>query len=100
MTNANAALRLLRIDPAEISSVAEALTDIVDDGARAAQVIQRLRALLRRQPTQRLAVDVNALVEESVALIHADLVRAGILVRLVLASPLPRIGRASCRERV
>jgi signal transduction histidine kinase len=91
MTNANAALRLLRIDPAEISSVAEALTDIADDGARAAGVIQRLRTLLRRQPTQRLAVDVNALVEESVALIHADLVRAGILVRLSLGSPLPRI---------
>jgi signal transduction histidine kinase len=91
MTNANAALRLLRIDPAELSSVAEALTDIADDGARAAEVIQRLRTLLRRQPTPRVAVDVNALVQDSLALIHADLARAGILVRLALGSPLPRI---------
>ncbi|HKQ66863.1 MAG TPA: ATP-binding protein [Methylomirabilota bacterium] len=91
VTNANAALRLLRAEPAEMSSVAEALADIAGDGERAGRVIQRLRALLRREPTQRIPVDVNSLVEESVALMHADLARAGILVRLALGSSLPRV---------
>jgi signal transduction histidine kinase len=89
VTNANAALRFLRAEPAEMSSVAEALADIAGDGERAARVIQRLRALLRRQPGPRLKVDVNAVVVDSITLVEADLVRAGILVHLVLADSRP-----------
>jgi len=91
VTNANAALRLLRAEPADMSSVAEALADIVGDGERAARVIQRLRTLLRRQPAPRHAVDVNAVVVDSITLLEADLVRSGILVHLVLADSRPRV---------
>jgi signal transduction histidine kinase len=91
VTNANAALRLLRAEPADMSSVAEALADIAGDGERAARVIQRLRALLRRQPAPWHAVDINDVVVDSITLVEADLVRAGILVHLVLADSRPRV---------
>jgi C4-dicarboxylate-specific signal transduction histidine kinase len=48
--NAHAALRLLRAQPPDPDQVSEALDDIIKDGRRVSDVIDRIRALVKRRP--------------------------------------------------
>jgi C4-dicarboxylate-specific signal transduction histidine kinase len=52
VTNAHAALRMLGAEPADLNQAREALEDIIKDGRRASDVIQRIRALVRKAPAQ------------------------------------------------
>jgi len=51
------------------------------------QIIQRLRALFRKESTDLVPIDVNTLVQDVVLLLHADIERRRILVRWRLAEP-------------
>jgi len=88
MTAAQATRRLL--DQAKGSTVdtREALDDIIADAQRAAQVVRRVRALLRKDHSERTRVDVNRLIEEVRRLVETDAGRRGVSVRLALAPQL------------
>src|SRR5246127_4660518 len=61
VTNAQAALRLLN-GPAPalvLEEARQALTDIVNDGIRAAQVIDRVRAHIKKAPPRRDELEIN-----------------------------------------
>ena len=53
MTNANTSLRWLNRDKPDLAEASEAIERIVKDGARAADIIDRLRSLYKKSPTQR-----------------------------------------------
>jgi hypothetical protein len=72
--NAEAALSLLKKGTATSEELSEILNDIVQDDERAAQFIQRLRALLGKGDTQHAPVELNDLVRESLDLIHSEFV--------------------------
>jgi signal transduction histidine kinase len=91
MTNAQGARRLrapLR-DPSD--EFDEVLVDIAQDAKRASETIRRLQTLFRKQHLERTEVDVNALIEDTVALVRGNLASRRILVRLALAEALPRV---------
>jgi signal transduction histidine kinase len=90
-TNTQAALRFLGGADGQTTEIREALTDIVGDARRAAQIVQRLRSLFRKEPVKTVAVDVNALIREIVGLLHADVVRRRISVRFGLSEALPPV---------
>ena len=89
--NAQAAHQLLAAGPAETEEVGEALTDIADDAKRAAQIIQRLRALFRKEQVRQIPVDVNALVNDVVGLLHNAMLIRHIDMRLMLGQALPAV---------
>jgi signal transduction histidine kinase len=70
--------------------VAEALADITADAQHATLVIDRLRTLFRRERVEPVAVDVNALIDEAVRLLHAAMLIGRVDVR-VLAEPVPAV---------
>jgi PAS domain S-box-containing protein len=91
LSNAQAARRALDRETSGRAEVGEALADIADDARRAGQVIRRLRALLRKEETERRAIDVNALITDVVRLLRADLQRRRIAIRLSRGELLPAV---------
>jgi signal transduction histidine kinase len=69
----------------------DALRDIVDDATRAADLIRRLDALLRRRELERSLVDVNQVVRDLHTIARMEAERHGAKLVLRLASDLPRV---------
>jgi PAS domain S-box-containing protein len=91
LSNAQAALRFLARDPPALQPVDEALQAIVTSDRRASQVIERLRALLRKGESVREAVDLNELVDDSLRLLRTDLAHRGIEAGVDLQPALPAV---------
>ena len=71
--------------------VDQLLVDIAQDATRAAETIRRLRTLFRKEDLERTEVDVNALIQDMVALLRNDMANKRILVQLTLAKGLPPV---------
>ncbi|WEX91326.1 PAS domain S-box protein [Sinorhizobium garamanticum] len=91
VTNANAALRWLASKPPNIAEARETLERVVRDGHRAGEVIGRVRALLKKTATVTAEVDLNGLIEDSVALLKGEVRSHRILLRTELAQDLPAV---------
>ncbi|WP_437872782.1 hybrid sensor histidine kinase/response regulator [Sorangium sp. So ce363] len=91
LSNAQAAERLLAQTPPGIADARAALADIVADDRRAGQVIQRIRAMLRKGELSVAAMDLSELAREVVRLVASAALLAGTTVRLDLASGLPHV---------
>jgi signal transduction histidine kinase len=89
LSNAQAALHLLGADKPDLAEIREALQDIVHEEKRAGEVISRLRSLLKKGENKFEAIDVNALVNSTVALLRTELVSRRTDVKVDLARGLP-----------
>jgi len=87
LANAQAARRFLDLTPPPLHEVRDILADIVDDDKRAAEVIQRLRELLRKGETQARALDLDRLVQDVVRLLGSDVVIRDVRIALDLGAP-------------
>jgi len=84
LANARAARRLLEATPPDLVEVRSTLSDIVDDNKRAAEVIRRLRGLLRKGEVRFSGLDLNGLIRDVAKLLSSDAVIRNIAVRLEL----------------
>jgi two-component system sensor kinase FixL len=91
LTNAQAGRRLLNNVPSPSAWIGDILTDIAEDANRAAQVIRRLRTLFRKERAERVGLDVNALIDNVVGLLHADLRQKRIVIRFSRNEALPPV---------
>ena len=91
MTNARAGLRWLNRKQPEVHMASEAFEEIVNDGARATEIIDRLRSLYKKTPPQREPVDINEIIGEMLMLLRDDANRYGASIRTDLASNVPKI---------
>ena len=91
VTNAQAGSLWLDAQPPNLEEVRQSLGYIVSDAMRAGDVIGRIRALVRKAPPQRAALEVNEVVLEVIALTRAEVAKNRVSVRTQLADGLPRI---------
>jgi two-component system sensor kinase FixL len=91
LANARAAQHFLGGNPPDVNEVQEALRDIIDDDRRAGEVIRRLRSLLRREPAECKALDVNEMINEVILLIRNELVIRGLDLAFDPAADLPSV---------
>ena len=89
--NVQAAARLLNRQPADVEEVNAILRDILSDDLRAAQVIHRLTALLRRGETHLQPMNASDLLKEVLEIAHAELVTRHVSVQTSIAPDLPLI---------
>jgi signal transduction histidine kinase len=89
--NAEAALLLLDRRPGDLDEIRAILRDIVDDDQRAAQVIRRLSALLKRGETRLAPMNVGELVMEVLALAHGELLARRVSAETDVAPRLPAV---------
>ncbi len=91
MSNAEAAQRMLEGDSPDLSEIGDILSDIVAADERAGQVIQRLRAHLKRGEAERRTMSLNEVVEEVVRFMRPDLIRRGAAAELALDPRAPSV---------
>jgi C4-dicarboxylate-specific signal transduction histidine kinase len=89
VTNAEAALRWLAAQPPDLVEVREALDRIVEDGARASNVIGGIRALIKKVPPRQACLDINEAIREVIALTRGEAAKTGVSVQTDLADGLP-----------
>ena len=82
-------LRLL--DVPDLAEAREALSCIISDANRAADVIARIRALTRKTPFQKQQVDLNDVVREVAGLTRTEMDRNRVELRTQLADDLPPV---------
>jgi C4-dicarboxylate-specific signal transduction histidine kinase len=87
--NARAGHRLLELESG--GELREILDDICRDATRASEVVQGLRALLRKGEPERKLLDINQLVTGVTTLVRHDLERAQVSLHLTLGEVLPQV---------
>jgi PAS domain S-box-containing protein len=88
VANAAASLRWLDRETPNLKEARSALESIVNDGNRAGEVIQRVRALVNKTADQKMPLDVNEVVNEVITLLHHELFSHGMSLRMELAPTL------------
>ena len=91
LSNAQAAQELLLQEQPDVVEVQAILSDIVAADRRAGEVIERLRALLKRGEVFLQPLSLNPAIEEVLNLTRADLIGRGVTVVCDLAPDLPQI---------
>ncbi len=91
MSNAQTAQRLLAKDSCDLSMLQAILNDIVAEDQRAADIIQRLRALLQRGATEFRPFDVHDGIEKALSLMQHSLKVSGVTVNRKFAEKLPSV---------
>ena len=89
--NAEAALRWLGAQPPNLEEVRGALGLIVEDGTRAGNVIDGIRALIKKVPPRQACLDINEVIREVIALTRGEAAKTGVSVQTDLADGLPPI---------
>jgi signal transduction histidine kinase len=84
LTNAQAAQRLLHDPAPDLPELRSILEDIVEDDRRAGEVIQQLRDLMRKAPSDRVLLDMNTTLERVVRLVSSDAVIRSVTIDLDL----------------
>ena len=91
VADANACLNWLSASDPPVDDAREALGAIVNEGHRAAEVIQRIRQLARRAEPHKERLDVNGVIHEVVALVRNEALSRRVSLRTELASELPAV---------
>lgn len=91
LSNAQAALYLLRPESPNFTEIHDALQDIVHEDSRASEVIQRLRALLKKGESKFESVDPNQLVDSTINLLRHQLIDRRVAVETDLTDSLPAV---------
>jgi len=92
----SAALRWLNRPTPELEEAAQSLRQIVRDAKRADDVIQQIRSMARKRERRPTAVELDAVIIESIELVQRELQRNRIEPELDLAEP----PLAACCDRV
>ena len=89
--NAQTALRWLDAQPPDLAMVRLVLTRIVGDGNRAANVVNRSRALIKKAPPRRNRLDINEAMREVIEFTSGETAENSVSVQLDLATGLPAV---------
>ena len=89
--NSSACLRLLAKGSLDPEVLRRALEEIVADATRASAVISRIRAYIKKAPTEMCELDMNSVIQEVLALAGHELQNNQVLVDCHLAETLPHV---------
>ena len=91
VTNADAALHWLEGKRPNWNEAREALQRIVRDGNRAGEVIARIRALLKKGEPVRTLLNINEVIQETLAFAQPELARHNVSLQTEFATELPHV---------
>jgi C4-dicarboxylate-specific signal transduction histidine kinase len=91
VTNSSAAIHWLKHEPPNLSEARQSLRYITREGLRAGSILDRTLRLLKNQPPKREAVDLNALLAETVTLVMPRARSSRVLIQTDFDNQLPGI---------
>jgi PAS domain S-box-containing protein len=86
--NARAALHFLNVQTPDLSEIREALACVVDDADRVGDIVERIRDQIKRAPPRKARFDLNAAINEVIALVRSIIIKNGVTVQTRLADGL------------
>jgi PAS domain S-box-containing protein len=87
--NAKASLRWLHRDPPDLTEVRKGTERIIEAGALASEIINRLRSLYKKAPAKRELVAINEVVGEMAGMLRGEAREHGTSIRTDLKNDLP-----------
>ena len=87
--NGDACLRWLAVEPPNLNKVRESLASIIQQAARAGEVITRIRALAKKATPQKTALRIDELIFEVIGLVGGELAKHHVFLETELESGLP-----------
>src|SRR5580704_2730717 len=91
LMDARSCVRWLRRDTPDVAEGCEAALRMINDATRAAEVIDRVRSLYRRDTSDRELLDLNEIIREMIILLRDKADLNSISIRTELDSGLPQI---------
>jgi PAS domain S-box-containing protein len=91
ISNAQAAQRFFATDPPDLDEVRNILSEIVNDGTRASEVIGRLRTFLKKAAPDHYPLDINEAIQDVITLVNRDVVMRNMSIVTELGADLPPV---------
>ncbi|WP_154071670.1 trifunctional serine/threonine-protein kinase/ATP-binding protein/sensor histidine kinase [Bradyrhizobium lablabi] len=91
VANAEACLSWLRRGTPDVDAACRSVEWIIDDGNRASEVIRRVRTLAKKTSLEKVPLDVNDVVRETIPLVRRELISHQVSLRMDLAAAVPTI---------
>lgn len=88
LSNAQAAGRLLALDPPDLQEVRLSLVDIIADARRTAEILRQLQAFVTTGTLDLTRFNINDVIRETIGLVHSDATTQGVMITLHLADKL------------
>jgi C4-dicarboxylate-specific signal transduction histidine kinase len=89
--NAGTGLRWLAKDTPNVEKAAHSLKNIVGNGNRASQVVQTLRAMFKKEISNRTLVDINDAIRAVLTLLRIELEEHEVVTKAALKEGLPHV---------
>ena len=91
VTNSETSLRWLSRDDPNIAKVGQLTTRIAASARRASDIVQRIRGMAGKHEPERMSLDLNEIVDESLLLIRHDIESRSIILSGKFGSKLPSV---------
>jgi signal transduction histidine kinase len=91
IANAEACLRWLNRGTPDLDRARRSVEWIIEDGNRASEVIRRIRGLAKKSDVEKVPLDVNDVVRETIGLMQRELFSHQVPLRIELAPALPAV---------
>lgn len=91
LANAHAGLRWLAAEPSNLEEVRQALDRIITNGNRAGDVIERIRAFVKKVPPRKDRLNINEAILDVIGMTTGEAAKNCTVIRTQLAQGLPDI---------
>jgi PAS domain S-box-containing protein len=91
VANAEACLRWLDRETPDLAAARRSTEWVINDGIRASEVIRRVRALANKTLVEKVALDINSVVDDIIPLVRRELISHRVSLRTELTPALPMI---------
>jgi PAS domain S-box-containing protein len=91
VANANAALRWFTNERPNLDRARSCMENIVRAGHHAGEIIESLRSIFKKSSQEKIAVDINGVIQDVLGLMRVELEREGIHIQTELTGPLPLV---------
>jgi signal transduction histidine kinase len=91
VSSSQAALRFLRASPIDIERLREILQHVVQDSKRSAEVVRSMRAMLKRDPQEKVPVSVDAVLNDVLIIFKGEAASRRIRIERHCQSALPPV---------
>ena len=91
VSSGNACLHWLAGEPPNLEAARRAIQRMIDDGARAGEVIGRIRALIKKSPPRKDWLNINDTIAEAVALVRGEVQRNSVALKTEFSNDLPLV---------